>query len=585
MPSYALAERSRSSRGAIVRGTVNRAKALPLLFLSLSSAGALNSHYFSRIPGVATSSLSSLGRHNYFARHVPVVITRDHDDRMDGEGSHQQMLHDKGHTTVSAPGPSTRAYAPAYFPHNSQAHANGFSKTPIQEMSKSQEQAQVIGQALARVLGQIIAKAQVHVQAQAQGHDQRALSPQAQVPVYPPADITGLGSEFSTTSRTEKIILRRRKKAKHDDVVIRSRESAIPQVQRYTGSDWAGILFKTPTSEVLQRIRGPVAANICWAALVWALHNCLGLKFHSFAQIHGLVGGALGLLLVFRTNSAYERFWEGRKIWEQVLDNARSLARMCILYRDEMSMRKVTRIANLICAFSSLLAEHLGAQCRNYYSQIITRRDLLELNRVGNRPLHISNMICQEIRSIPDQAKGDQVLFSSRERIAMLKYVDKMTRSIGECERLVQTPVPLNYARHTSRFLSLWCLTLPLALVGDAGATIIPIMTLVSWGLFGIQEIGLMIEEPFRRALDLDVIIRTIYADVLETTQFQGWWTRSNEAKKQNETTAVEAGAKLGKAGTATIAEAGQIPAAGLGDHPRGLHPSPNAELAFPAST
>jgi len=61
-----------------------------------------------------------------------------------------------------------------------------------------------------------------------------------------------------------------------------------------------------------------------------------------------------------------------------------------------------------------------------------------------------------EIKAIPDKTEGDQILFSSRERLAMLSLVDKIAKSVGSCERLVQTPIPLNYARHTSRFLSLW---------------------------------------------------------------------------------------------------------------------------------
>jgi predicted membrane chloride channel (bestrophin family) len=64
------------------------------------------------------------------------------------------------------------------------------------------------------------------------------------------------------------------------------------------------------------------------------------------------------------------------------------------------------------------------------------------------------------------------------------------SQAIGACERLVQTPVPLTYARHTSRFLSIWCLTLPLALVGDFGFYTVPVMAVVTWALFGIQEIG-----------------------------------------------------------------------------------------------
>ena len=57
--------------------------------------------------------------------------------------------------------------------------------------------------------------------------------------------------------------------------------------------------------------------------------------------------------------------------------------------------------------------------------------------------------------------------FTNRERCVMLKTIDDLAKSIGSCERLVQTPVPLSYARHTSRFLSLWCLTLPLVRVSS----------------------------------------------------------------------------------------------------------------------
>jgi len=129
-----------------------------------------------------------------------------------------------------------------------------------------------------------------------------------------------------------------------------------------------------------------------------------------------------------------------------------------------------------------------------------------------------------------------------------------LPQAIGACERLVQTPVPLNYARHTSRFLSIWCLTLPFALVGDLGFSVVPVLAFVAWGLFGIQEIGLMIEEPFRRSLRLDIITRTIYADVQETTYVPEWAKRSpldraeaDEAKRAAEARLLAAAS--GKAG------------------------------------
>jgi len=229
-----------------------------------------------------------------------------------------------------------------------------------------------------------------------------------------------------------------------------------------------------------------------------------------------------------------------------------------MLYREEVGKERVRRVANLICAFPFVLADHLGSRVTDNYSHLITRDDLLLLNRVGNRPLALLNTLGIELKQIKDKTDKEEenILFSSRERLAMMSFGDKLTKAVGACERLVQTPVPLNYARHTSRFLSMWCLTVPLALVGEMGFGIVPVMGLMAWGLFGIQEIGLMIEEPFRRALRLDIFTRTIYADVQETTYLPEWLQRGRlerTARRPVQGEGWEGGpaAELGSAGPA----------------------------------
>ena len=93
--------------------------------------------------------------------------------------------------------------------------------------------------------------------------------------------------------------------------------------------------------------------------------------------------------------------------------------------------------------------------------------------------------------------------------------VDKLSNSIGACERIVQTPVPLNYARHTIRFLTTWCLTLPFAVCGEFGLATGPVMSVVAWTLFGIYEIGVQIEDPFQRTLKLSVVCSQIEDEVI----------------------------------------------------------------------
>lgn len=116
------------------------------------------------------------------------------------------------------------------------------------------------------------------------------------------------------------------------------------------------------------------------------------------------------------------------------------------------------------------------------------------------------------IKSIPNQ----DTAFTNAERVWLLNMVNQLSHTVGRCERLIQTPVPLSYSRHTCRLVSVWMMTLPWALVDKLGWLVVPMTTLVTWALFGILEIGHVIEDPFRRSLEITPICEVIYADIDE---------------------------------------------------------------------
>jgi hypothetical protein len=229
----------------------------------------------------------------------------------------------------------------------------------------------------------------------------------------------------------------------HDDVVLRSSwwggKYSIPQAERYKGKDWIQILKQTSSSVVLRRIRHPLISNIIWSVVVALVQQKFNCPTRASLAIHGLLGSAMGLLLVFRNNAAYQRYWEGRTLWEGILGDARTLARLCMLYRKEIGIVKVKRVANLICAFPYILSEHLGARTTEDYSHLVTRDDLILLNRIGNRPLGIVNILALELREIPDKTAPPTTLndmaggFSFRERVSMLAVVERFTKVRGVC--------------------------------------------------------------------------------------------------------------------------------------------------------
>jgi len=302
----------------------------------------------------------------------------------------------------------------------------------------------------------------------------------------------------------------------HDDVTYRVRHGSvlrIPQAERYSTEDWLHNLRTMPTSHLLQRLANVMTFYTIWSALLYAAHTIFQFTTPGGAA-HGIVGGALGLLLVFRTNSAYDRFWEGRQLWETILNCTRDATRLLCINSDQMSGKRLQRCLKLLCVFPLLLADHLQATQQHSPEQLrkyLRAKELKQLKMVANRPLFVLNKLAQEIRRIPEKES-----FSSRERMALLSHVHELSTCVGSCERLASTPVPRSYTTHTKRFLALWSLTLPAAMVGQLGIYVVPFMVLTTWSLHGILELGEIIEMPFRRSLRLEVFARTIKRDITD---------------------------------------------------------------------
>mmetsp|Transcript_21883 Transcript_21883/g.45185 ORF Transcript_21883/g.45185 Transcript_21883/m.45185 type:complete len:615 (-) Transcript_21883:193-2037(-) len=370
---------------------------------------------------------------------------------------------------------------------------------------------------------------------------------------------------------------------------VMMREAAVlgglPRSERYSSRDWWHNTVTMPSSSILRDVLSPVMAMTTWAMVISLVHRRLLRRYPLMAghmcmssSPHSLMVSALGLLLVFRTNSAYQRFAEGRKIWEGILNNARDLSRMTKLYEDQIGKERRRRVQRLLAAFPYLLRYRIrpssvkdGGQMRRYgdaatdderdpkyslflYQDMPTKENDFEAAKVAseeemtgmsrrqkrdlywvdkrtlpwrllpgdamekcaraqNRPLWICDRMATELRNVPDQ--DGPIPFTNRERITLVSLVDDLSKSIGSCERIHQTVVPLNYARHALRALTIWLLSLPFALVKDLGLLTAPVIFIISWMLFGIYEIGTRIEDPFQGTLRLSILCDQMRREVL----------------------------------------------------------------------
>ena len=141
---------------------------------------------------------------------------------------------------------------------------------------------------------------------------------------------------------------------------------------------------------------------------------------------------------------------------------------------------------------------------------LFSNRALKQVVKAENRPLWSCDCMVKEFIQVPYGPN-----FTSRERLTLINQIDKLSNAVGECERIHQTAVPLNYARHSLRSLTIWLFSLPFVMVKDLGLLTGPVMGIISWLLFGVYQIGYSIEDPFQGTLRLSILCDAIKKDVL----------------------------------------------------------------------
>jgi putative membrane protein len=282
----------------------------------------------------------------------------------------------------------------------------------------------------------------------------------------------------------------------------------------YPSRNWLGVIFRLRGTVLLHvALRTVITAAI--AAVAVYLKRVRGIDLGIPTVVHTIIGAALGLLLVFRTNASYDRFWEGRKILGGITNHCRDLARQAACYLADAEAR--ARAGRLIVALHATfrralrrerelgeLDEHLGAET------------VKKLAAEHSPALVVSCWLTDVF--VAKAAAGEL----SEER---LRSVDTSLTNLiglwGAAERIVKTPVPFAYAHHIKLFLTLFCFTVPFALVETSSWYAVVGAAAVAFGMFGIDEIGVEIEDPFgydENDLPLDQIGAAVAADVLSIT-------------------------------------------------------------------
>lgn len=207
---------------------------------------------------------------------------------------------------------------------------------------------------------------------------------------------------------------------------------------------------------------------------------------------HTLVGAVLGLLLVFRTNSSYDRFWEGRKLWGGIVNDSRNLGRLAstLLREDTELLRRLLRWGMVFPW--SVRYRLLGWKDIGCDTDDLPKVDVKLTEQAEHVPLAVARRLTEQIETARQRG-----LLSDIQQTLFDKLIARLIDAVGACERIHNTPLPFAYMVHLRRALILYLATMPLAIVKEFGWGTIPATLLVAYVMLGVEEIGVEIEDPF----------------------------------------------------------------------------------------
>ncbi|GAB3855802.1 bestrophin family ion channel [Hymenobacter terrigena] len=261
----------------------------------------------------------------------------------------------------------------------------------------------------------------------------------------------------------------------------------------YKSTDWWEALRHLRSSGIIRLLLKRVLFVGIYATIVTALvirfermNVAVDKEFFSF------LGIMLSLLLAFRTNTAYDRFYEGRRLWGQLTNNCRNLAGLlhARLPADDYATR--TYLARLLSNFPIALDGHLRSGVRFEKLEPVEPGFIDHLQAVRHVPSRLAAML----QEFYEQLLREELIMPTH-LITIQRHHEALLDVAGGCERIKNTPIPFSYSYFIKGFVTVFILIMPFNLLDTYEWLTVPITMFGAYALLGVEMIGDEIEDPF----------------------------------------------------------------------------------------
>lgn len=256
----------------------------------------------------------------------------------------------------------------------------------------------------------------------------------------------------------------------------------------YNPKQWFSLIFRFSRADTLRELFPLMTCVSIYAGVVtfllidvWHLSETSILR--KVIYVHQTIGFVFSLLLAFRINSAYDRWWEGRKIWGSLTNNSRNLA---IKLRHLIEEKDFAFFTYAIPFYARCLRDHL----RDVHHPEEQSYIAIDAKK------HVPNQVASEIiKHIYRLNKAGQI--NPEQLVSITAEITSFTDICGACERIKKTPIPFSYSVFIKKFIFTYIMTLPFTWAFDLKYFIMPIIGFILFVFASIELIAEEIEDPF----------------------------------------------------------------------------------------
>lgn len=301
---------------------------------------------------------------------------------------------------------------------------------------------------------------------------------------------------------------------------------------------------KIPMRYVLGKIKVELGLVLAYTILFEIFHHYfINISVEIPIAIPTMVGTIISLLLAFKSNQAYDRWWEARIIWGSIVNESRTLIRqMLTFYKDPDFSVEASEFKENFTKRQIAWCYSLGQSLRNNNAiepikDFVNKEELNFVKNHQNVPNAILLLHAKDLRI----ARKDKRL-NTYQQVEIDKTLSRLCDAMGKCERIKNTIFPTTYSMYIRMTLCLFVLLLPFGLVSLLSWFAIPLITVIGGMFFLIERMAIHLQDPFEnRPTDTPVttISNTIEKNLMQMlNEYQSEFDIINEFALKSEPTA-----------------------------------------------